>query len=110
MTHLTLSHNNHPTKFLTALSLLFLAACGAETSTEYNLVANNSESSATIITAPQLLTLIIGLLDWLAHGRTWSEQRFSPLEEINTDTVENLSLSWYVDLPEVVARSFSNHS
>jgi len=36
--------------------------------------------------------------NWLAHGRTWSEQRFSPLNQINTTTVEGLSLSWHVDL------------
>jgi quinohemoprotein ethanol dehydrogenase len=36
--------------------------------------------------------------NWLAHGRTWSEQRFSPLNQINTSTVEGLSLAWHVDL------------
>jgi len=36
--------------------------------------------------------------NWLAHGRTWSEQRFSPLDQINTTTVEGLSLAWHVDL------------
>lgn len=36
--------------------------------------------------------------NWLAHGRTWSEQRFSPLDQINTSTVEGLSLAWHVDL------------
>ena len=38
--------------------------------------------------------------DWLAHGRTWSEQRFSPLDSINRDTVNDLSLAWYIDLPD----------
>jgi quinohemoprotein ethanol dehydrogenase len=32
--------------------------------------------------------------NWLAHGRTYSEQRFSPLEEINQSNVQNLSLTW----------------
>lgn len=36
--------------------------------------------------------------NWLAHGRTYDEQRFSPLEEINTDTVGDLGLDWYIDL------------
>lgn len=40
--------------------------------------------------------------DWLAYGRTHSEQRFSPLETINRDTVSRLGVSWYMDLPNDV--------
>jgi PQQ-dependent dehydrogenase (methanol/ethanol family) len=36
--------------------------------------------------------------NWLAHGRTFTEQRYSPLDQVNTDTVANLELAWYVDL------------
>ncbi len=36
--------------------------------------------------------------NWLAHGRTYSEQRFSPLDQINTETVKDLGLAWSVDL------------
>ena len=36
--------------------------------------------------------------NWLAHGRTFDEQRHSPLDQINVDTVGNLELAWYVDL------------
>ncbi|WP_022962433.1 PQQ-dependent dehydrogenase, methanol/ethanol family [Halopseudomonas pelagia] len=35
---------------------------------------------------------------WLSHGRTWSEQRHSPLTGINAETVENLGLAWSIDL------------
>ena len=35
---------------------------------------------------------------WLAHGRTRDEQRFSPLTEINRDTVDQLGLAWSIDL------------
>ena len=38
--------------------------------------------------------------NWLGFGRTYSEQRFSPLDQINADTVENLALAWYKDLPD----------
>jgi len=34
---------------------------------------------------------------WLTVGRTTDEQRFSPLKQINTDNVNQLSLAWYVD-------------
>ena len=38
--------------------------------------------------------------NWLAFGRTYSEQRFSPLTQINVKTVEDLAISWFVDLPD----------
>ena len=41
--------------------------------------------------------------EWLAYGRTHSEQRFSPLQDIDTTTVKNLRVDWYLDLPNDVA-------
>lgn len=35
--------------------------------------------------------------NWLAHGRTYDEKRFSPLTQINDDNVESLGLTWYFD-------------
>ncbi|MGN6515399.1 MAG: PQQ-dependent dehydrogenase, methanol/ethanol family [Rhizomicrobium sp.] len=32
--------------------------------------------------------------EWLAPGRTYSEQRFSPLNQINTTNVKNLGVAW----------------
>ena len=36
--------------------------------------------------------------DWLTHGRTYDEQRYSPLDQINTANVKNLGLAWFADL------------
>jgi len=36
--------------------------------------------------------------NWLAHGRNWSEQRFSPLDQIDESNVGELHLAWYADL------------
>ncbi|HTM94558.1 MAG TPA: PQQ-binding-like beta-propeller repeat protein, partial [Croceibacterium sp.] len=36
--------------------------------------------------------------DWLSYSRTWDEQRFSPLDQINENTVKDLGLAWYDDL------------
>ena len=38
--------------------------------------------------------------DWAAYGRTYSEQRFSPLDQINRQTVAKLGLAWSLELPE----------
>jgi PQQ-dependent dehydrogenase (methanol/ethanol family) len=36
--------------------------------------------------------------NWMTYGRTYSEQRFSPLARITADTVKQLGLAWYADL------------
>jgi quinohemoprotein ethanol dehydrogenase len=38
--------------------------------------------------------------EWVSHGRTYSEQRFSPLDKINAGNVGELGLAWSFDLPE----------
>ncbi|MBX9609911.1 MAG: PQQ-dependent dehydrogenase, methanol/ethanol family [Gammaproteobacteria bacterium] len=38
--------------------------------------------------------------NWLGYGRTYSEQRFSPLDQINADNVAKLGLAWSMDLPK----------
>jgi len=35
---------------------------------------------------------------WMTHGRTYSEQRYSPLPKITDKNVEKLGLDWYYDL------------
>ena len=35
--------------------------------------------------------------NWLAHGRTYDEQRHSPLADINAGNVSDLRLAWYWD-------------
>ena len=36
--------------------------------------------------------------NWLTHGRTYNEQRFSPLKDINEQNVGQLGLAWFYDL------------
>jgi alcohol dehydrogenase (cytochrome c)/quinohemoprotein ethanol dehydrogenase len=35
---------------------------------------------------------------WMSHGRTYLEQRFSPLARITSDNVQGLGLAWFADL------------
>ena len=37
--------------------------------------------------------------NWPAFGRTYGEQHFSPLTQINDETIGRLKLAWYYDLP-----------
>ena len=36
--------------------------------------------------------------NWLSYGRTYSEQRFSPLTKITASNAKQLGLAWYADL------------
>jgi PQQ-dependent dehydrogenase (methanol/ethanol family) len=36
--------------------------------------------------------------DWLTHGRTYSEQRFSPLKQVRDANVADLGLAWSLEL------------
>lgn len=36
--------------------------------------------------------------NWMSHGRTYDEQRFSPLAKITADNVKTLGLAWSYDL------------
>jgi alcohol dehydrogenase (cytochrome c)/quinohemoprotein ethanol dehydrogenase len=36
--------------------------------------------------------------NWMSYSRTYSEQRFSPLDRINASNAGNLRLAWYYDL------------
>jgi quinohemoprotein ethanol dehydrogenase len=36
--------------------------------------------------------------NWITHGRTYDEQRFSPLSQINDKNVSRLGLAWFYDL------------
>ncbi len=36
--------------------------------------------------------------NWMSHGRTYSEQRFSPLAQINAKNVSSLGLAWSYDM------------
>ena len=80
--------------------LVLIAACSRESTTE----TTQAESKSTNATA-------IGQIDdlrinnassepgnWLAHGLDYKEQRFSPLKQINKQTIGGLGLAFEVDL------------
>src|SRR3954451_17866991 len=33
--------------------------------------------------------------EWVSYGKGYSEQRFSPLDKVNTGTIGKLGLAWY---------------
>ena len=57
-------------------------AASATTTVDGAAIANEQDSS-----------------NWLSYGRTYSEQRYSPLDQINEKTVTGLKPDWALDLP-----------
>lgn len=47
------------------------------------------------VTQERILNAAADEDNWLAHGRDYSEQRFSPLSQISTKTIGKLGLEWY---------------
>ena len=50
-------------------------------------------ASTSTIDGARILSAEAG--NWLSTGRTYDEQRHSPLDQINKDTIKDLGLAWY---------------
>src|SRR5438132_10050346 len=55
-------------------------------------------AAARPVDGTALISAADDLQDWLTHGRTYDEQRFSPLDRINAANVKDLGLAWFADL------------
>lgn len=73
---------------LGAAVCLSLAGCSSEP----------GSNSGERVGMAQMLAAGDDTANWISHGRTYSEQRFSPLEKINADNVSNLGLAWFDDM------------
>ncbi len=49
---------------------------------------------ASPVTAARIVNADLEPQNWLTHGRTYSEQRFSPLDQIDTENIGSLGLTW----------------
>jgi len=71
------------------------AACGSDRGPA-QIAAGERQAE---VTAARLLHAADEPANWLSHGRTYDEQRFSSLDEIDTSNVGDLGLAWYFDVP-----------
>ena len=81
-------------RYALVAAIAALAGCGA--------AQDNTTTTATTTTAANAASSINGesiirgdASNWLSNGRTYDEQRHSPLDQINLDNVDDLSLAWY---------------
>jgi quinohemoprotein ethanol dehydrogenase len=82
---------------LLGLVLTALAAIGCS-------APGNPRADALAATAPAAVTTArLTAADaepgqWMSHGRTYGEERFSPLDQITTENVGKLGLAWFANL------------
>lgn len=86
------------------LSLLaVLAACSPEPSstvqdTDANLTSTEQALPEEFIDAQDIINAGTNNAEWLSYGRTYAEDRFSPLEQINRESVPSLGVAWSFEL------------
>ena len=84
-------------KFIVLTAVLLMAACSGESESD---PGGEPASSASIrpVTGDRIVNANAEPQNWLSHGRTYDEQRFSPLYDINESNVAALELAWYFDI------------
>jgi PQQ-dependent dehydrogenase (methanol/ethanol family) len=82
----------------TSAALLILTGVFACQSRGPEPAADPGPVATPAVGAARLLAADTEPGSWMSYGRTYSEQRFSPLDQIDTETVSNLGLAWSFDL------------
>lgn len=75
------------------VATMMLSACSPESSTEKALYANNAAN----VDAARLSDAGNDPDNWMSNGRTYAEERFSPLKQIDDSNVKGLGLAWYFE-------------
>jgi len=78
---------------------LWLVACGAPAAPTVDAAVMSALRAAPSgVTAASIINADDNPGEWLSHGRTYAEQRFSPLDKISASNVRDLGLAWAFDL------------
>jgi len=84
----------HSMLLASLLCVALLTSCGRQASEAAAPAATAAQvSSARLLAASDAANAG----QWMSHGRDYSEQRFSPLQHIDTGNVGQLGLAWFAD-------------
>ena len=75
-----------------AVPSILLITCLSNTSAQ--TVANFGAA----VDEQRLITADNDRASWLSYGRTYDEQRYSPLDQINKETIDQVGLAWFADM------------
>ena len=95
------------TFLVAAVSLLALVGCdqkaeeieSARVAAEQPSIVAPAIEAVPLVDSERIVNADANPGEWLTHGRTYDEQRFSPLTQITDKNVSELGLAWYADLP-----------
>jgi quinohemoprotein ethanol dehydrogenase len=73
-------------------ALFVLAACGGESSAPLAAITAAEVDGEAIANADRRPDI------WISHGRTYSEQRYSPLKQVTLENVGQLGVAWTAEL------------
>jgi alcohol dehydrogenase (cytochrome c)/quinohemoprotein ethanol dehydrogenase len=78
--------------------LLTACGCAPEPTSLQNHAAPEKTAKFAAVDASRLSAAADDAANWMSYGRTYDEQRFSPLRRINASNVSQLKLAWHFDL------------
>ena len=81
------------------LAMAILSACGEGGNEAQESRDGQPMEAAGGVSESRLMQAAGDVENWLAHGRTHDEQRFSPARKINDGNIGSLGLAWYFDIP-----------
>jgi quinohemoprotein ethanol dehydrogenase len=79
-------------------ALLFLTGCGGTKKEQEPAPKETKAAVKAAVDAARIAAADSEPGNWMSYGRTYDEQRFSPLKQINSDNVSKLQLAWHYDL------------
>ena len=71
-----------------------IAAVGSTASAQ-----DSAERGPAAVDEARLLAADAEPGNWLSYGRTYDEQRYSPIDQITTGNIGELGLAWFADIP-----------
>ena len=84
------------------LAMLVLGACGKKQEAEETFPTEAAPVAEVAVTEPDGVNsaaiIEANASEWLSHGRTYAEDRYSPLGSINKENISELGLAWAFDL------------
>lgn len=100
-------HSFFNRSLLSLLAAGLLAACSGEQNSAVSpapvvdremATDSGARSPVQVVDAARITGAADNNSDWLTHGRTYAEDRNSPLDQINRDTVADLGMAWDFEL------------
>ena len=98
-------------RWISLFTVLLLTACGGDSENTSQTVNSGSAPQPDSTGVAQASISPYGQVSqerltnaedepeqWMMYGGTYTEQRYSALEQINTDNVSDLGLAWYANL------------